>query len=87
MLPIIPDSITKWLTRFSAKYNLPHINPHKFRHSQASILINAGVDIVTVSKRLGHAKVSTTSDIYSHILAKADERASNAIAEILYKKA
>jgi len=85
--PMHPDSVTDWFTKFSKRYSLPKIYPHKFRHSQASILINAGVDIVTVSKRLGHAKVSTTSDIYSHILAKADERASNAIAEILYKKA
>ena len=38
----------------------------------ASILINQGTDIVAVSKRLGHATVSTTMDIYSHIIKEAE---------------
>src|SRR5699024_9010408 len=38
-----------------------------FRHSHASYLINRGVDIQIISKRLGHSKVSTTLDIYSHL--------------------
>lgn len=58
--PMHPDSITSWLNKFSKKYGLPHINPHKFRHTQASILINEGVDVVTVAKRLGHKQVTTT---------------------------
>jgi len=85
--PMHPDSVTDWLYKFSKRHNLPHINPHKFRHTQASLLINQGVDIVSVSKRLGHAKVSTTSDIYAHILNKADEKASNVIDTLLYKLA
>jgi integrase len=40
---------------------LPRINPHSFRHSQASLLFFNGADAITISKRLGHAKVSTTS--------------------------
>ena len=62
---------------------LPHINPHAFRHSQASMLILSGLDCATVSKRLGHAKISTTTDIYSHIMKKADEKASNVLENIL----
>ena len=73
--PIHPDSITSWLNKFSKKYGLPHINPHKFRHTQASILINEGVDVVTVAKRLGHKQVTTTENIYAHALAKADAEA------------
>ena len=63
-----PTSITAWLRKFSMRRGLPHINPHAFRHSVASILISAGTDIVTVSKQLGHAQVSTTGDIYSHVI-------------------
>lgn len=62
---------------------LPHLNPHAFRHSQASMLILSGLDCATVSKRLGHAKISTTTDIYSHIMKKADEKASNTLENIL----
>ena len=81
--PIHPDSISCFFKRLEDKHHLTHINPHKFRHSQASIIINQGVDIVTVSKRLGHAKTSTTSDIYAHILRKSDEKASNVLQDVL----
>lgn len=62
---------------------LPHINPHAFRHTQASLLIFAGKDISTISKRLGHVKQSTTTDIYSHLMEKADETASDTLADLL----
>jgi len=84
--PMHPDSVTDYYKKLSARKCLSHINPHKFRHTQASLLIDSGVDIVAVSKRLGHSKVSTTTDIYSHLINKADERASNIISDLLYKK-
>jgi len=62
---------------------IPHINPHAFRHSQASILFFEGVEAITISKRLGHANVSTTTDIYSHIMKQADETASTKLDELL----
>ena len=79
-----PDSVTDWFGKFSKRNNLPSINPHKFRHTQASLLIHEGVDIVSVSKRLGHSKVSTTTDFYSHILANADRSACDALDKILF---
>ena len=82
--PMHPDSPTDWLAKFSKRHNLPPIHPHKFRHTQASLLISEGVDILTVSKRLGHAKVSTTLDIYSHVLAKSDEKASDTLDDLIY---
>ena len=84
--PMHPDSPTDWLTKFAKRHNLPPIHPHKFRHTQASLLISEGVDILTVSKRLGHAKVSTTLDIYSHVLAKSDKKASSTLDDLIYKK-
>ncbi len=58
-----PDSVTNYLTKFSKKYKLPHINAHAFRHTMASLLYYNGVDSVSISKRLGHAQVSTTVNI------------------------
>lgn len=83
--PMIPDGITAWLSNFSKRHDLPHINPHAFRHTMASILINSGKDVVSVSKRLGHAKVSTTTDIYSHIIMEADEQASECLADVMLR--
>ncbi len=83
--PIHPDTITSYCANFSKKYNLPHINPHAFRHTMASILIFNGADSVSISKRLGHSKVSTTTDIYSHIIQKADERSAECIADAILR--
>ncbi len=84
--PMHPDSITDWLNKFSKRHNLPHINPHAFRHTVASILIMQGVDVVTVSKQLGHEKVSTTTDIYSHIMERANEKVVNTISDVIFQK-
>lgn len=83
--PMIPDGITAWLRKFSMRHDLPHINPHAFRHTMASVLINSGTDVVSVSKRLGHKKVSTTTDIYSHIIQQADEQASECLADVMLR--
>lgn len=81
-----PSSVSGWLTRFSKRHDLPHINTHAFRHTAASVLIQNGTDILTVSKRLGHSRTSTTTDIYSHILQQSDSRASECIANAVLRK-
>lgn len=84
--PMAPDNITSWMRKFSERHGLPHINPHAFRHTAASMLINNGVDVVTVSKRLGHAQTSTTENIYAHVIAEADARAAESIADSILRK-
>lgn len=51
----------------------------------ASLLISEGMDVVTVSKRLGHAQTSTTLNVYSHVLAKSDERACDTLDDLIFK--
>ena len=77
-----PSAVSSWLTRVEEKYGLPHLNAHAFRHSVASALIFAGVDPVSVSRRLGHNQVSTTTNIYAHIMSKADERNAEILDEL-----
>lgn len=82
-----PDSVSTFCRRdFSKMCGFP-INPHKFRHTQASLLIAKGTPITTVSKRLGHAKVSTTLDIYAHSLPSADEISVDVLNSVLYQNA
>ena len=85
--PMHPDSPTDWLAKFAKRHNLPPIHPHKFRHTQASLLISEGVDVLTVSKRLGHAQVSTTANIYAHVMEEADQRNADILADVFLKKA
>ena len=82
-----PDSITGWLHDFSTRHGLPHINPHAFRHTMASMLYFNGVDSVSISKRLGHAQVSTTANIYAHVMEEADQRNADILTEVFLKKA
>ncbi len=49
---------------------------HDLRHLQASLLLDAGEAITTVSARLGHRDTSTTLKIYSHLMPGADQRAA-----------
>nr|WP_295093433.1 tyrosine-type recombinase/integrase [Ruminococcus sp.] len=56
---------------------------HSFRHTFASLLVNQGVDIVTVSGALGHSAVSTTSNIYCHMLDEARAKITGAISTAL----
>lgn len=85
--PMHPDSVTTWLDRFSKRNNLPHINPHKFRHTMASMLIYNRVDPVSVSKRLGHSQVSTTTDIYAHVIEEADQQNADILASVFLRNA
>lgn len=57
----------------------PNMGFHNLRHTHASQLIDAGVDIVTISKRLGHAKPDITLRIYAHLFQKDDGKAAAAI--------
>jgi integrase len=77
--PMNPDSVTDWTRKFVKRNNLPHFTPHSLRHTHATLLIAEGVSIPTVSRRLGHSSISTTSKIYVHAIQSADEIASNTI--------
>jgi integrase len=64
---------------FAAKIGMPNVTFHMLRHSHASELIDAGVDIVTISKRLGHAKPDITLRVYAHLFREDDSKAAAAI--------
>ena len=73
---IFPDTISNWFKKFREKHNLPELTFHGLRHTNATLLIGQGVDIKTVSKRLGHARTSTTINIYAHALRRPDQEAA-----------
>lgn len=55
--PMYPDTISSWFTDFLNKSDFPKVSLHSLRHSNASMMIAEGVDIRTVSQRLGHAEI------------------------------
>lgn len=65
------------------KLLLPEIHLHGLRHTFATLMISLGYDVVTISKMLGHAKVSITLDVYSHAFKENEVKASNDMYKLL----
>jgi integrase len=84
--PIFYSTIGHWFTKWISKTTLSQITFHGLRHTNTSLLIAHGTNIATVSKRLGHSRISTTSDIYTHALHKMDEEAANTLDNLFTKK-
>ncbi len=77
-----PDTYGDLWTEFLVKNNLKRITFHELRHTSASILIFAGLNIKSVQKIMGHKQSSTTVDIYGHIFQSANNEAANAMQEV-----
>jgi integrase len=69
----------------AASINMPEVTWHALRHTHASQLIDAGVDVVTLAKRLGHSSPSITLNVYAHLFRDNDAKAAAAINEALSK--
>ena len=79
----IPDHFTKDFEAFKQQHNFD-VRLHDLRHTHASILLQNGIDVLTVAHRLGHAKPSTTQDIYGHVLPGKDQEAANCIDDLFH---
>lgn len=82
-----PDTLSNWFHDFISKHpELPNIHLHSLRHSNASLMIAEGVDIVTVAGMLGHANATTTAKIYAHQIKRAQAAAADTVGSILNGK-
>lgn len=57
------------------------MRPHDLRHTHVALLIAAGEDPYVISKRLGHASIRTTYDVYGHLFEGRDREAASALEE------
>ncbi len=81
--PWRPNYATLAFGRLRAELGLDGVKLHHLRHFSATQLLSAGIDIRTVSGRLGHAHASTTLDFYAQFLQAADERAADTLGALL----
>lgn len=82
-LPMNPDSVGAWLTKFSKRHGLPHIHAHAFRHSYATLALSNGATVADTAKVLGHKQISTTMNIYTHALNDGASKVANAFEAAL----
>jgi integrase len=78
-----PKQVTKWFNQHVTSAGLPPIRLHDVRHSYATVALSNREPITVVSRRLGHAKVSITLDVYSHILPTDDGETASRVASII----
>lgn len=72
----------KYIRETSQKALGRRITPHTLRHTHASLLLENGVDIYTISRRLGHENSKVTREIYLHVTEKLQEKDNEQIRKI-----
>jgi len=81
--PLRPDSVGQAFGRLVKSAGVPPIRLHDLRHTHASHLLMAGVNVKVVSERLGHSSVSFTLDTYAHVMPGQQAEAAAAAAALL----
>jgi integrase len=77
--PLRPSAVSSDWGELAGRIGVPELTFHGLRHTHASQLVASGVDIVTISKRLGHARPAVTLAIYAHMFTSDDSKAAAAI--------
>ena len=81
--PISPDSVLNMLHRVLKRAGLPAVRFHDLRHTFATLALQNGVDIKTVSGMLGHFSAGFTLDTYAHVTTAAQKEAANTMGSVL----
>ena len=81
--PISPKRLYDTVKRYGLRVGHPETTVRSRRHFHASLMLQGGENPVVVSKRLGHSKVSTTLDIYAHVLPGWQKQAAEAFAKAM----
>lgn len=89
--PPRPTTVSAEWIKFAKRHGFAPVKFHALRHTHASQLINAGMDVITISRRLGHASPNVTLGVYGHRFKNKDGQAAQiveaAFADILAKGA
>lgn len=83
--PWRPEMVTRRWGRLRKNVGLDHVRLHDLRHFVATELLTAGIDVRTVANRPGHARTSTTMDIYWAWVPARDREAADHLEAILNK--
>ena len=81
--PMSPDSVLHMLHRVLKRAGLPKVRFHDLRHTFATLALQNGVDIKTVSGMLGHFSAGFTLDTYAHVTTSAKREAAKTMGNIL----
>ena len=83
---LLPDTVTHAFRRIADRAGVLGFRLHDLRHTHANLLLQQNVHPKVVQERLGHANISATLDIYSHVLPGIQEEAARRYEQALSKK-
>jgi integrase len=81
--PMNRDNLRKRFKLLLKLAGLPKVRFHDLRHSAASLMLNNGIPVIVVSKRLGHAQPSITLDVYGHLIPTKQQEAAVLMDQLL----
>lgn len=81
--PISPDSVNNMLHRVLERAGIPKMRFHDLRHTFATMALQNGVDVKTVSSMLGHYSAGFTLDTYTHVTTAAQKEAAQTMSAVL----
>jgi integrase len=82
--PLHAERFSRTFSREAAHAGLPAIRLHDLRHTWATLALSAGEHPKVVQERLGHANVSITLDVYSHVSEGLHSDAASRIASLIF---
>jgi integrase len=84
--PLLPDTVSHAWVKLVKRTGLDGIRFHDARHSHASLMLKQGVHPKVVQERLGHATISTTLDLYSHVTLGLQEAAATGFDKMVLSR-
>ena len=85
--PLSPDSVLHMLHRVLERAGLPRLRFHDLRHTFATLALQNGIDVKTVSGMLGHYSAGFTLDTYAHVTTPAQRQAAALMRDLLSSRA
>ena len=79
-----PTWVSREFDRLIARHGMRRIRLHDLRHTSASLGLETGETLIEVSRRLGHASITVTADIYSHISPMVARESAERLAASVY---
>lgn len=83
--PIYPEYVTQLFKKLQKKAGLPECRFHDLRHLCASIMLMQGVNVKVAKEHLGHKDITTTMNIYTHVLPSVAKEAAQKIGALVYE--
>ena len=81
--PIRPDKLSRDWANLVRSRKLPRVSFHALRHTNVSMLVDGGLDVYQVSRRIGHSSASLTLKTYTHLFRSREAEAAEAIEAAL----